>query len=104
MAALKNVVIERVNGMFAKKAKKPLAAIRMFCCECMGMSRTVPTLVIPQEDIKGCTDLMCPLYEWRFGKNAYPSKAKAEMARERFLKHHRTAQKRVKDQRSHLDS
>ena len=65
--------------LYAKKGRKAKVAIRLFCAECMGMSRTESTLKdFPQEDIKVCTDPMCPLFEWRLGKNPYPSKKRVE--------------------------
>ena len=56
---------------YPKKARKPLRAIRYFCFECMGWDRRSPDSGKPFEDVKNCTDPMCPLYEFRFGKNPY---------------------------------
>ena len=53
---------------YHKKAKRPLRSIRLFCAECMGMSRLVENISIPVEDIRGCTDPECPLFEFRLGK------------------------------------
>lgn len=66
---------------YSRKATKPLKAIRLFCFECMGMSRTVKKPRAPVEDVNGCTDNSCPLFEWRFGKNPYPSKKRVEIGR-----------------------
>ena len=82
----RNVFIERhgeIEGqpLFAKKGKKLKVAVRLFCGECMGMSRIEEKMEYPIEDIKACTDKMCPLFEWRLGKNPYPSKLRVEGAK-----------------------
>jgi len=56
---------------YPRKATKPLKAIRLFCFECMGMSRIIKKPKAPFEDVKGCTDDLCPLFDFRFGKNPY---------------------------------
>lgn len=61
--------------IFPKKSKKPLQAIRFFCFECMGWDRRQQDSDKPFEDVKECTDLMCPLYEFRFGKNPFFKKS-----------------------------
>ena len=66
---------------YPRKAKKPLKAIRLFCFECMGMSRRQKMAPEPADDVKNCSDDLCPLFEWRFGKNPYPSKSRVEMGR-----------------------
>jgi hypothetical protein len=62
-----------VIKLYPKKAKTPLKAIRLFCFECMGISRTIPLgrAKKPIDDVKECTDEMCPLFEFRLGKNPY---------------------------------
>ena len=60
-----------IAKLYPKKSTKVLRAVRLFCGECMGMSRTVKRISIPHELIRDCTDEMCPLFEWRFGKNPY---------------------------------
>jgi hypothetical protein len=82
----RGVEIKEVKWMgktlYAKKGRKAKIAIRLFCSECMGLSRTEANLKgFPQEDIKGCTDEMCPLFEWRLGKNPHPSKSRVEKGR-----------------------
>jgi hypothetical protein len=60
-------------NFYPKKAKTPLKAIRLFCFECMGMDRRVPLgrAKKPIDDVKGCTDEMCPLFDFRLGKNPH---------------------------------
>lgn len=41
-----------------------LSAIRLFCLECLGGS---------SQDVKGCTDTVCPLWSYRLGKGFQPS-------------------------------
>ena len=57
--------------LYARKSTKPLKAIRLFCFECMGMSRRDKKPRAPFEDVKGCTDELCPLFDFRLGKNPY---------------------------------
>jgi hypothetical protein len=57
--------------LYGRKATKPLKAIRLFCFECMGMSRSDKKPKVPVEDVKGCTDDLCPLFDFRLGKNPY---------------------------------
>ena len=67
--------------LYASKATKPMKAIRLFCGECMGMDRRKKKKSYPIEDVKGCTDDLCPLFEWRFGLNPYKSKKRVEIGR-----------------------
>ena len=67
--------------LYPRKATKPLKAIRLFCFECMGMSRTMKKPKAPFVDVAGCTDEMCPLFEWRSGTNPYPSRKRVEIGR-----------------------
>jgi hypothetical protein len=62
--------------LYGRKATKPLKAIRLFCGECMGMDRRKKTPTYPIEDVKGCTDDLCPLLDFRLGKNPYLPKRK----------------------------
>ena len=57
--------------LYGRKSTKPLKAIRLFCGECMGMSRRIKTPSYPVEDVRGCVDDLCPLLDFRFGKNPY---------------------------------
>ena len=56
---------------YPKKSKKPLRAIRYFCFECMGWDRRYKDSGKPFEDVKGCTDKMCPLFDFRMGRNPF---------------------------------
>lgn len=44
------------------KSTSPLEAIKDFCMECCGYQR---------DEVKTCSAPMCPLYEFRLGKNPY---------------------------------
>lgn len=57
--------------LYGRKSTKPLKAIRLFCGECMGMDRRKKHPSYPFTDVKGCTDDLCPLLDFRFGKNPY---------------------------------
>ena len=57
--------------LYGRKSTKPLKAIRLFCGECMGMDRRIKNPSYPKDDVKGCTDDLCPLLDFRFGKNPY---------------------------------
>ena len=61
---------------YAKKARSPAKAIRLFCYECCGWDRRKSKSDKPVEDVKNCTDPMCPLFDFRFGKNPFHSRAK----------------------------
>ncbi len=60
-----------MTKLYPAKATKPLKAIRLFCGECMGMDRRKKKKTYPLTDVAGCTDELCPLYEWRFGKHPF---------------------------------
>ena len=62
---------ENTVKYYPKKSKRPLRAIRYFCFECMGWDRLSKDSGKPFEDVKNCTDDICPLYEFRFGKNPH---------------------------------
>jgi len=49
------------------KQKSPLKAIRRMCIECMGGD----TAQASKELIRGCTTTVCPLHDFRFGRNPY---------------------------------
>lgn len=44
------------------KSTSPLDAIKDFCMECCGYQR---------DEVKTCSAPMCPLYDFRLGKNPY---------------------------------
>ena len=71
---------------YPRKATKPLKAIRLFCFECMGMSRISRKPKAPFEDVRKCSDDLCPLFEWRFGSNPYKSQSRVEAGRRLALK------------------
>ncbi len=56
---------------YMRKSEKPLRAIRLFCAECFGMDRRYKKDQMPIDDIRNCSDPMCPLYDFRFGKNPF---------------------------------
>ena len=56
---------------YPKKSRKPLQAIRHFRFECMGWDRLYKDSGKPYEDVKDCPDEMCPLFDFRLGKNPY---------------------------------
>jgi len=74
---------------YPRKVAKPLRAIKRFCGECMGMDRLQKTPQFPHDDIRNCTDPMCPLFDFRFGKNPFMqgllSEEQKKAARERML-------------------
>ncbi len=56
---------------YPKKATSSLKAIRKFCGECMGMDRGSKNPPWPFDDVQKCTDPMCPLFDFRLGKNPF---------------------------------
>lgn len=82
--------------IYPKKSKKALEAVHLFCAECMGMSRTKKRINIPVEDIKGCTDSACPLFEFRFGKDPFHKGGNRKGASPETLKKARAARKKKK--------
>ena len=62
------------NQYFPKKSNLPLRSIRYFCFECMGWDRRSKDSGKPFDDVKACTDEICPLYDFRFGKNPFHTK------------------------------
>ena len=56
---------------YPRKDSSPVRSIRLFCMECCGMSRTQKSPAKPFDDVRECTDILCPLWEFRFGKNPY---------------------------------
>lgn len=70
-AALQKSAHNNGPRLYPKKSKRPLQAIRFFCFECMGWDRRSKDSGKPFDDVKDCTDTMCPLYEFRFSKNPF---------------------------------
>ena len=63
------------NKYFPKKAKTPLRAIRYFCLECMGWERRKGLKQDkPFDDVRECTDPLCPLFDFRFSKNPHSNR------------------------------
>jgi len=62
-----------IDGLkfYPRKDTSPARSIRNFCFECMGMWRTQKNPERPYDDVKKCTDILCPLWEFRFGKSPY---------------------------------
>jgi hypothetical protein len=70
---LSNERVQDRHGIvyYPKKAKKPQDAIKLFCRECMGMDRRKQSQVENVELVRDCTDPMCPLFDFRLGKNPF---------------------------------
>jgi hypothetical protein len=62
---------EKAIRLFPKKSRTPLGAIRFFCLECMGWDRRRRNSDRPTEQVRNCTDELCPLYDFRLGKNPF---------------------------------
>lgn len=64
------------NGQifYPKKSKSPAKAIRLFCKECVGLDRRLKTKTGLSNLINECTDPLCPLFDFRFGKNPFYSR------------------------------
>jgi len=71
---------------YPRKAKSPLKAIRHFCFECMGMDRRKRNPPKPYDDVKNCTDPVCPAFDFRFGKNPYLKRKLSQEQREAAVK------------------
>lgn len=56
------------------KPTTPQKAIKAFCIECFGGKA---------REVKGCTAINCPLYEFRRGKNPYCKREVTEEQREK---------------------
>lgn len=66
----------------------PLAAIHCFCDECMGYET---------REIKNCISTLCPLFEFRNGKNPYHKKNLTDEQRKELGERMRKAKKPNKD-------
>ena len=60
-----------MEKLYPKKSKKPLRAIRYQCLECCGWDRRQRAGQKPVEAVAGCTDPLCPLFDFRFGRNPF---------------------------------
>ena len=67
-----NFVIDRHGAKyFPKKSKAPAKAIRLFCFECNGWDRRKLDSGKPYDAVKDCVDPLCPLFDFRFGRNVF---------------------------------
>ena len=66
---------------YPKKASSPLKAIKFFCRECFGMDRRKKAQVENVELVRDCTDPMCPLFDFRLGKNPFIKRVLTEEQR-----------------------
>ena len=74
---IKNInSVESPNGQifYPKKSKSPAKAIRLFCKECCGLDRRLKTKTGLSNLIDECTDPLCPLFDFRYGKNPFYSR------------------------------
>lgn len=76
---------------YPRKAKTPLKAIKLQCQECMGMDRREKNPVKPYEDIRNCTAPMCPLFDFRMGKNPFMKRRLTKEQRDVAVKRLKTA-------------
>lgn len=66
----------------------PLMAIKEFCMECCGWERS---------GVKSCSAPLCPLFEFRNGKNPYHKKNLTDEQRKELGERMRKAKKSNKD-------
>ena len=66
---------------YPRKARTPLKAIKFFCRECMGMDRRKKRQLENVEFVRDCTDPICPLFDFRLGKNPYIKRILSEEQR-----------------------
>ena len=68
--------VESPDGtiFYPKKDKSPARAIRLFCKECCGLDRREKTKTGLSNLIDECTDPICPLFDFRYGKNPFYSR------------------------------
>ena len=52
--------IRSLDGVIRRVKLSPIKAIRAHCLECMGWN---------YDEVRNCTDPICPLYPFREGKN-----------------------------------
>jgi len=79
---------EKVTGriknvsLYPKKSKSPAKAIRLFCKECMGLSRMEKSMNKYSNEVSDCSDPMCPLFDFRFGKNPFHGKSGSHLSQD----------------------
>ena len=76
---------------YPRKARTPLKAIKLQCQECMGLDRREKNPVKPYDDIRNCTAPMCPLFDFRFGKNPFMKRRLTKEQRDVAVKRLKTA-------------
>lgn len=69
------------------KSTNPVKAIREYCLDCCAGQ---------VNEVKLCTDDICPLHEWRFGKNPYRVKREVSEEQKTAFKE-RMAKKRAEN-------
>ena len=69
------------NVYYPRKSKRLLKAVRQFCAECFGMDRRDKKAPFPYDDIHNCSDPMCPLFDFRLGKNPFVGRPMTEEQR-----------------------
>ena len=76
------------NGeiFYPRKAKTPLKAIRQFCFECFGLDRRKRNPPKPIDDVKNCSDPLCPLFDFRLGRNPFIKRTLSEEQRAAAVK------------------
>ena len=63
---------------YPRKARTPLKAIKFFCRECTGMDRRKQGQLENIELVRECADPMCPLFDFRLGKNSFIKRVMTE--------------------------
>ena len=66
----------------------PLMAIKVFCLECCGYERI---------EVKSCSALQCPLFEFRFGKNPYNKRTLTDEQKEKLAERMKKARESKKN-------
>ena len=57
---------------YPKKSRKPLEAVRLSCFDYVGWDhRGSKDSRKPVDDARGCTGALCPLFDFRLGKNPF---------------------------------
>jgi len=65
------VVDKHGKEYYPKKATSPLKAIKLMCKECMGSDRRERLKQENVDMVRNCPDPMCPLFDFRMGKNPF---------------------------------
>lgn len=85
---LSDVKVQDRHGAiyYPRKVTKPLRAIKHFCGECRGMDRRKKAQVENVKLVRDCVDPMCPLFDFRRGKNPFLSGLMSEEQKEAAVK------------------